>query len=176
MMQPRHLALVVLLAGSTIACGAGAPADEPADHVAPAPAAETAADARAATSAEGERPLLTEALVERWIEAARAVETAKAADPQLEELATMRGDISIVENAAAWDRTPALRAAVQGAGLSTREYLAIGAEIVGAFLAEATIGEEALKREPEVTQRNVAFVRAHQERIQQAMADMRAGE
>lgn len=133
-------------------------------HVASTPAPPAPVEAVAA-SLEDAGFELTLDRVERFFAALPALAAVAESDPSLDP-AIDASEEDLDRYAARLQDTPALRAAIEASGLSTREYALTSAHLMGALMAQGALDSGLLATLPEgIPQRDVDFVRTHKARI-----------
>lgn len=176
MSDVARLAFVAVL----VACAASDDAaDDAREGAAPADAAETSTAAEAGVApasdvapdadAEIELPTLDDDAIRRWSDAVRVLATDPVAGPR----AVMDADRSIAETAQLWERDPAIRAALERADLSVREYVGLSTAVVGALMGSGMLTDEQIRELPTQVERdNIAYVKANQSEIQALMEEL----
>ena len=173
----RRSALLVAL---VVAAAAGC--DEPGDRESPAAAlAVDQATDDAVSVGESAREIaayrLTTERVERWFAAQDELDALVASDPAIEArlrgARTWRGGEAALGDAAArLEREPAVRAAIEGAGLSTRDFVMTALALHQALLAAGPGAPAELRR---LAARNVGFVSENAD-VLRRYADARPGQ
>jgi hypothetical protein len=161
---------------------------EPASEATPA-AAEP--DVAVADPPTGERPLpdttpgpvtaadhrLTRSDVERFAEASKQLRLLAERDPgPMRRLRAREGaarSASLEETVARLDAEPAVREAIESAGLTTREYALITVTLSEAILVQQALAHGSIDRPPPgVSQENLDFVRTHRDEISRLLAEV----
>ena len=176
---PLSLAVAVL---ALAAC------NKPADSMSP-PAASTASPAAtvapAAAATVSQAPAdagsidtfdLTMDNVDKMLRAQVALGAATKADPSLDPAMNISEE-NDAQFVARLESTPALKAAIESAGMSVRDYAYTSQSLVATMMAVGAVQAGQLKDIPEgVNPRNVEFMKAHQAEIEQKMRALGAQE
>jgi len=169
---PLSLAVAVL---ALAAC------NKPADSI--SPPAVTVAPAAAATVSQAPADAgsidtfdLTMDNVDRMLRAQVALGAATKADPSLDPAMNISEE-NDAQFVARLESTPALKAAIESAGMSVRDYAYTSQSLVATMMAVGAVQAGQLKDIPEgVNPRNVEFMKAHQAEIEQKMRALGAQE
>lgn len=172
---PLSAVLVLALA----ACNKPAPTTDaaaPASTVAPAATVEPAPAATVSqASAEDAGVELTMDKVEAWIAASKNLAAAEQADASLDSAMNASEEDS-VQYASRLESTPKLRAAIEQAGMSARDYALVSESLVASLMAVGAVEAGALKEIPEgMNPRHIEFVRAHRAEIETMMQQAQGG-
>lgn len=125
--------------------------------------AQQPASAQDADSQEVMRYTLTEAGLAKFTQAARNVASVPGACEQEEDDSD---DLkSIDEMVAKMNSVPGVQAAVQSAGMTTREYVVFMLSVFQTGMASWAVSQPGGKLPPGVSQANVDFVRKHEARV-----------
>jgi hypothetical protein len=132
----------------------------------PMPAAEAEADY-----------LLTQPDVERFADASKRLRLLAERDPgpmrRLRSREEADRSASLEETAARLDGEPAVRGAIESAGLTTREYALITVTLSEAILVQQALAHGSIDRPPPgVSEENLEFVRAHRDEISRLLAEV----
>jgi hypothetical protein len=117
-------------------------------------------------SQEVSRYVLTDAGLSKY---AKAVEGLRGLAGQLSSC-DEEGASSIAEQAAAIDRVPAAKAAIQSAGLATREFVVFSFALLQTGMAAWAVEQPGGKLPPGFSQANVDFYKANKARIEKVPA------
>jgi hypothetical protein len=161
------------------ACSNG-DASEAAPEAPAAPAAPAAAVAPVAGALDPAEYRLTMDKVRHWARVRLAVKEVIDAQPELEDVFVMDADDTLDGHVAEVEAVPALRSAVEGAGMSVREQAVITTIFVEGALVEASaqLGQDpatlrdALTTHPD----NLVFLREHAAEIRAVQAQAAAAE
>jgi hypothetical protein len=132
----------------------------------PTPAPGAAADHR-----------LTRPDVERFAEASKQLRLLAERDPgPMRRLRAREGaarSTSLEETTARLDGEPAVREAIESAGLTTREYALITVTLSEAILVQQALAQGSIDRPPPgVSEENLEFVRTHRDEISRLLAEV----
>ena len=170
-MQLRSLTLAVLVVVSVAACNK--PTNEvpaastvaPAATVAPAPATTVATQ----TQSDIDTYDLTMDNVDKMLKAQVAIGAAVNADPQLDPAMNISEE-NDAQYVARLESTPALKQAIESAGLSVHDYAYTTQSLVATMMAVGAVESGQLKAMPEgVNPHNVEFIKTHGADIQKKM-------
>ena len=169
-------ALVLVLAACTKPAGTATPASP---STVPAPAttatASDAGDAQAPAPAAGDSIdnfELTMANVDAWMHAQKALGEAVKKDPSLDPGMNISEE-NDAQYVARLDASPAMKAAIESAGMSVHDYAYTSQSLVATLMAVGAVEAGQLKDMPEgVNPRNVEFVKAHRAEIEAKMKAM----
>jgi hypothetical protein len=176
------LSTCLLLTAALAACNKSEPAAPAATTATPA-IAPAAADAQApaaptpvaAPAAEDAAPVaLDMGKVKAWMEAQKNLALLEKADPKL-DAAQNESEENVTQYAARLEANAKMRAAIEQAGLSTRDFARIGDTLIGAMMTEAALKGGQLKKVPDgIDPASVEFVKQHDAEIKKLMAGMGA--
>lgn len=176
-MQLRSLTLAVLVVVSVAACNkpaADAPAAPAASTVAPPAAPATVAAAQ--TQGDIDTFDLTMDNVDRMLKAQVAIGAAAKADPTLDPAMNISEE-NDAQYVARLEATPALKHAIESAGMSVHDYAYTAQSLVGTMMAVGAVEAGQLKEIPEgVNPRNAEFIKAHGAEIQKKMEALGASQ
>jgi hypothetical protein len=144
---------------------------------APAGASATSAGDGAADALELRDYELSMDDVRQWGAAARAVARLARENPQWEDQLSMEAsDASIDAFAAQLEQLPAVREAIEDAGLSPREYAVTTFVVVQSMLAQAAIQQganaDSFAMKAGINPDNVTFMKEHEAEIRAVFADL----
>lgn len=143
----------------TAAATVDTPASAPATPASPSPAATPAA-------ADDAPVALDMGKVKAWMQAQTNLAMAAKADPAMDPAQNISEE-NVAQYVARLDAAPRMRAAIEAAGLSTREFAHIGDTLLGAMMANAALQGGQLKRIPGgIDPASVEFVKQHDAEIQ----------
>ncbi len=134
----------------------------------------TAAFAQSADSEEVQSYVLTEAGLGKFAQATKELVALDAACKEDED--DDSDSQSIDDMVAKLNALPGAQAAIQSAGLSTREYVVFSWSILQNGLAAWAIGQPGGKLPPGISQANVDFYKKHEAEIAALGGDDRCGE
>jgi hypothetical protein len=143
----------------------------------PAPTTDAAAPAATVSQAPAEDAdvELTMDKVEAWIAASKNLAAAEQADASLDS-AMNASEEDGVQYAARLESTPKLRAAIEQAGMSARDYALVSESLVASLMAVGAVEAGALKEIPEgMNPKHIEFVRAHRAEIETMMQQAQGG-
>ncbi|HVI25947.1 MAG TPA: hypothetical protein VM576_07110 [Xanthomonadaceae bacterium] len=170
-----------LLALALAACnGQDAPSTDPAAATTPAveaPAAAAETEQKEAAPASDTASFeLTMDGVDRWLEATRNIADLVKQDPALEDATAMDASESTDAYVARLDSLPKVVAAIDEAGLSTRDYAMTSEAVTGALFAVGMLEAGAIKELPPELKDNqhVRFVQEHKDEIGAKIKAMQA--
>lgn len=154
--------LAALLVATAAACGGAGERESPAGAIAVEQATNDAVSV-GESAREIAAYRLTAERIERWFLAQESLDALVASDPGIEArlrgARTWRGGATALGDAAArLEREPEVRAAIEGAGLSTRDFVMTALALHQALLAAGPGGPPELRR---LAARNVRFVSEH---------------
>ena len=174
---PLSFALVLVLAACTKPADTAAPAS-PSTAATPAtttPAPEPSpAQPAAASASVGSIDTfeLTMANVDAWMHAQKALGEAVKKDPSLDPAMNISEE-NDAQYVARLEASPAMKAAIESAGMSVRDYAYTSQSLVATLMAVGAVEAGQLKEIPEgINQRNVDFVKAHRAEIEAKMKAM----
>ena len=167
--------LIALVAVAAAGCDGGGERESPAAELAVSQATDDAVSGGESARRIAAYRLTTER-VERWFSAQDELDALVAGDPGLEArlrgARTWRGGEAALDDAAArLEREPEVRAAIEDAGLSTRDFVMTALALHQALLAAGPGGPPELRR---LAARNVRFVSENGE-VLRRYADGRPG-
>jgi len=178
------LSTCLLLTAALAACNKSEPAAPAATTATPA-IAPAAADAQApaaptpvaAPAAEDAAPVaLDMGKVRSYMQAQVNLAHAAEANPKMGDPAQNVSEENVTQYAARLEADATMRAAIEQAGLSTRDFARIGDTLTGAMMAEAALEGGQLKKIPDgIDPAAVEFVKQHDAEIKKLMAGMGAG-
>jgi hypothetical protein len=169
-----RLASCLLILAALAACNKNAPAAT--DAATPASAAtttEAAAPAQSATPAgspDAAPVTLTMERVTSYTNALKSIAAAQKADPEMGDVAQDLSEEDSAQYTARLEADPKLRAAIEAAGLSVREFVGIGDTLLGAMMAQGALEAGQLKTLPEgIDPASVEFVKQHKAELKAVM-------
>jgi len=172
-LSPLSFALVLVLAACARPAENAAPAS--ASAAAPATAEMPAAQAAATDTAaidSIDRFELTMANVDAWMHAQKALGEAVKKDPSLDPAMNISEE-SDAQYVARLEASPAMKAAIESAGMSVRDYAYTSQSLVATLMAVGAVEAGQLKEIPEgINPRNVDFIKAHRAEIEAKMKAM----
>lgn len=166
-----RLSACLLMAASLVACNKSQPA-------ASADAAETSAAApqpETATPVAADEATLTLTMdkVKAYVQTLKNVAAAVEADPGIGDPAINISEEDTAQYEARIAASPKLRAVVESAGLSTREFAQMGEVLLGAMMAHGAMEAGQLKTLPEgIDPATVEFVKQHKAEIEALMNEV----
>lgn len=173
-----RLSACLLAAAALAACNKSEPA---------APAATTDASTASAAQAPATQAPTTPAAdddahvtldmgkVKTWMQAQKNLAAAEKEDPTL-DAAQNASEENTTQYAARLAASPKMRAAIEAAGLSTRDFANIGDTLIGAMMTEAALKGGQLKTVPDgIDPKSVEFVKQHEAEINAMMTGAGAG-
>ena len=166
---PLSVALVLALAAcnksaDTATASADVPTAATVAANADAPVAQPPADAGSIDTYE-----LTMDNVHAMMKAQVALAAAEKADPTLDSAMNISEE-NDAQYVARLESTPKVRAAIEAAGMSVRDYAYTAQSLVGTMMAVGAVEAGQLKEIPEgVNPRNVEFVKAHRAELEKMM-------
>jgi hypothetical protein len=178
------LSTCLLLTAALAACNKSEPAT-PAATTATSITAPALADAQApaaptpvaAPAAEDAAPVaLTMDKIKSYLQAQVNLAHAAEANPKMGDPAQNVSEENVTQYAARLEADATMRAAIEKAGLSTRDFARIGDTLTGAMMTEAALKGGQLKKIPDgIDPASVQFVKQHDAEIKAMMAGMGAG-
>ncbi|HSR65959.1 MAG TPA: hypothetical protein VLM17_10220 [Xanthomonadaceae bacterium] len=141
-----------------------APADAPAASASAAPAPE--AVATDAPAADDTAPVsLDMGKVKAWVQAQKNLAALEKADPALDSAQNISEE-NTTQYVARLEANAKIRAAIESAGLSVRDYARIGDTLIGAMMAQGAVEAGQLKKIPDgIDPAAVDFVKQHKAEI-----------
>ena len=113
--------------------------------------------------------------VKAWMQAQKNLAVAVKADPKLDP-AQNESEENVTQYAARLEADAKMRAAIEQAGLSTRDFARIGDTLLGALMTQAALEGGQLKKIPDgIDPASVEFVKQHKAEINGLMTGVGAG-
>ena len=174
---PLSFALAFVLAACTKPADTATPAS-PSTAATPAttPSASASAAAQSDTGTADPGSIdnfeLTMANVDAWMHAQKALGEAVKKDPSLDPAMNISEE-NDAQYVARLEASPALKAAIESAGMSVRDYAYTSQSLVATLMAVGAVEAGQLKEIPEgINPRNVDFIKAHRAEIEARMKAM----
>ncbi|WP_133478499.1 hypothetical protein [Cognatilysobacter segetis] len=164
-----RLSACLLVTCALVACSKTEPAT-PASGTDSAPGAQAAAEPqKAAPAADDAHVALDMGKVKSWIEAQKNLAAAEKGDPSLDAAQNISEEDG-PKYIARLEASPKIRAAIEAAGLSVRDYANITETLIGAMMAQGAVEAGQLKTIPDgIDPASVEFVKQHGAEIQALM-------
>lgn len=161
-----RLSACVLLTCALVACTKTEPTT-PASSTDTAPGARAASEPqKAAPAADDAHVALDMGKVKSWIEAQKNLAAATNADPSLDPAQNISEEDG-PKYVARLEASPKMRAAIEAAGLSVRDYAYISETLIGAMMAQGAVEAGHLKTIPDgIDPAAVEFVKQHDSELQ----------
>jgi hypothetical protein len=174
---PLSFALALVLAACTKPADTAAPAS-PSTVAAPATTGSVSesSTAQPATGTANAGSIdtfdLTMANIDAWMHAQKALGAAVKKDPSLDPAMNISEE-NDAQYVARLEASPAMKAAIESAGMSVHDYAYTSQSLVATLMAVGAVEAGQLKEIPEgVNPRNVEFVKAHRAEIESKMKAM----
>ena len=116
----------------------------------------------AASDADDAHVVLDMGKVKAWMQAQKNLADAEKADPAMGDSAQNASEENTTQYAARLQANARMHAAIEAAGLSTRDFANIGDTLLGAMMTEAALKGGQLKKVPDgIDPASVEFARQH---------------
>lgn len=164
-----RLSACVLMTCALVACSKSAPTT-PTSASDTAPSAQAAPESQKATpAADGAHVVLDMGKVTAWVQAQKNLAAAIKGDPSLDAAQNISEE-DTPKYIARMEASPKMRAAIEAAGLSVRDYANITETLMGAMMAQGAVEAGQLKAIPDgIDPASVEFVKQHNAEIQALM-------
>jgi hypothetical protein len=127
--------------------------------------------------AEINRYRLTEAKLDKFVQATRNLAEAARQHPELaKEEKNDNNNKTLTQMAALYDKHPPIKRAITSAGMTSREYITFMFAMLQAGMASWASKQPGAKLPPDISRENIAFVDTHKEKLDALQKEFQAME
>jgi hypothetical protein len=126
--------------------------------------------------AEISRYRLTEAKLDKFVQATRNLAEAARQHPELAKEEKNDNNKTLTQMAALYDKHPPIKRAITSAGMTSREYITFMFAMLQAGMASWASQQPGAKVPPDVSRENIAFVDTHKEKLDALQKEFQAME